>query len=76
MKPVVVDKDDFESRNKSEVIAFFGNFGLSRFWCEEKIEYLICKSISTRFKPSTENKKEDTKALVAEKWEIQYVDGT
>ena len=31
MKPVVADKDDFECRDKSKVIAYFGIFGLSSF---------------------------------------------
>ena len=35
MKPVVRDKDDFECRDKSRVLPYFGNLGLSVFWCEE-----------------------------------------
>ena len=31
MKPVVVDKGDFECRDESKVVTHFGIFGLSRF---------------------------------------------
>ena len=65
-KPAIVDKDDFEYRDKSKVIAFFGIFGLSRFWCEEELNDLICQPISTIFKFSAEAIIEDTKPLDGE----------
>ena len=43
MKPAVVDKDDFECRDISNVIAYLGFFGLSRFWWEDKISDLVCQ---------------------------------
>ena len=66
MKPVVAIKDDFACRAKSEVIAYFGSFGLSRFSSEGKINNLISQSISTSFKFLVETKMEDTKPLVTE----------
>ena len=71
MNPVVAVKVDFECWDKSKVIAYFGIFGLSRLWWQEKVNGLICQYISTTgFKFSTEAKMEDTKPLVGELGEL------
>ena len=44
MKPMTAVQHDFECRVKSKVVAYFGVFGLSRFWCEDKIDEFFCLS--------------------------------
>ena len=59
-----------------KVTAFFGNSGLARFWCEEKINDLICQSNSTDFKLPGQTKLEATKSVVTENQNFQTWDGT
>ena len=66
-KPAVADKNVFEGRDKWKVIEYFGTFGLSRIWCDEKLNNLIRQWISTSFKLSPEVKIQNTKPLVLEK---------
>ena len=52
---VLTDKDDFESRDKSELKTAFGTFGVSKIYCNEEYIDLSIKvfpqNSSFRYKP-------------------------
>ena len=73
---VVAVTCDTACRDESKKFAYSGIFSLSKFWCEGKINYLICQWIPTSFKFSAETKMEDNKPLVTENWEFHYREET
>ena len=66
LNPLVAGKDDFACRDEAEVLALFGTFRLSWFWCKEKNKGLIYQKISTSRKFWWELTMENTKLQVKE----------
>ena len=74
MKPVFSYNYDFEFRDESKVIAYFGSFGILRLRCEEKVKKLSIAIFFTKLKISVKTKLEDNTLVVTESYESQCRD--
>ena len=49
IKPLVTEKHEFEYRDESNLLALFGIYGLSGFWCKEQSQkfskQLVCHKL-------------------------------